>query len=244
MNNRIGEFIWPFIVLHHNECFNIVSRNQDGAIKRYSTSQITPFLEQASTLDDSITEHKIEDLHDKTDKDLDEPEFDSDSVQLNADQQSYGEQSITDVSDNVNTESKQQSTISPNDTPRRVTLKQTQSARGMATRTRSQSQTHMISLGYLNDTRQSLTRFAESPQCRLIEIFKPNDPRANCSKMIEAKYAEIRDLVDRGTFQDVLRTELPDGANLITRYALAINKMKIEKNDTRQDTLPEDIWIL
>ena len=41
--------------------------------------------------------------------------------------------------------------------------------------------------------------------------------------MIEAKYAEIRDLFDRGTFRDVLRTEFPDGASLITaRFVLAI----------------------
>ena len=44
---------------------------------------------------------KIEDLHAKTDKDPDESEFYCDSVQLNVDQKSYGEQSITDDSDNV-----------------------------------------------------------------------------------------------------------------------------------------------
>ena len=46
--------------------------------------------------------------------------------------------------------------------------------------------------------------------------------------MIEAIYAEIQDLVNRGTFQAFLRTELPDGANLITaRYVLSI---KSEEN--------------
>ena len=41
--------------------------------------------------------------------------------------------------------------------------------------------------------------------------------------MTEARYAEIRDLINRGTFRSVLRAELPDGANLITaRYVLAI----------------------
>ena len=37
----------------------------------------------------------------KTDKGSDEPEFDGDNVQLNVDQQSYGEQSITDNRENV-----------------------------------------------------------------------------------------------------------------------------------------------
>ena len=41
--------------------------------------------------------------------------------------------------------------------------------------------------------------------------------------MIESKYAEIRDMVNSGTFRAVLRTELPDDANLIAaRYILAV----------------------
>ena len=41
--------------------------------------------------------------------------------------------------------------------------------------------------------------------------------------MIEAKYAEIRDLINTGTFRAVLRTELLDSANLTTaRHFLAI----------------------
>ena len=51
--------------------------------------------------------------------------------------------------------------------------------------------------------------------------------------MIEAKYAEIRDIGTRGTFRAVLRTELLDGAYIITaRYVLAINQIKIKENDT------------
>ena len=45
---------------------------------------------------DSITERKVEDRHLKTDNDPDDPESDADNVQLKVDQQSYGEQSITD----------------------------------------------------------------------------------------------------------------------------------------------------
>ena len=41
--------------------------------------------------------------------------------------------------------------------------------------------------------------------------------------MIEAKFAEIQDLFNEGSFQDVLRTEAPYGTTLITaRYILAI----------------------
>ena len=52
-------------------------------------------------LDDSITELKVENHHEKTYKDLDEPETDDDYVQLNADQESYWEQPILDNNDNV-----------------------------------------------------------------------------------------------------------------------------------------------
>ena len=80
-------------------------------------------------------------------------------------------------------DSEQQSTTSHSDTPRRVTRQQMKSARGMATRTRNQSQTHMVFLGYFDDTSQSLTRFAGPPKCRLTEIIKPIDPRANCPRL-------------------------------------------------------------
>ena len=41
--------------------------------------------------------------------DPDEPEFDGDYIQLNVDQQSYGEQPITNVSDNVATNCEEES---------------------------------------------------------------------------------------------------------------------------------------
>ena len=129
-------------------------------------------------LDDSLTERRIEDRHVKTDSDQGEPEFDGDNVQLNVDQHTFGEQSITDHIDNVTKsrdqevtkvremleqtenmmkespkESEQQSITSRNNTSRQVIFQQTQGDRGTATRTRSQSQTHMISLGYLSDTK-------------------------------------------------------------------------------------------
>ena len=57
MNNRIRELIGPFTVLHFNERSNIVAIDQDRFTKRYSTSQIRPFLKKPSMLDESITEH-------------------------------------------------------------------------------------------------------------------------------------------------------------------------------------------
>ena len=92
VNNRIGEFIGPLIFLHDDERSWIVLIYQDGAIKRYSASNIWPFLEQPSMLDDSIIEREIENRHDKTYQEPDELEFDGDSVQLNIDQQSHEEQ--------------------------------------------------------------------------------------------------------------------------------------------------------
>ena len=44
--------------------------------------------------DDSIAERKIEDRHNVIYKEPDEPEFEDDNVQLNADQQSYGKNQL------------------------------------------------------------------------------------------------------------------------------------------------------
>ena len=72
------------------------------------------------------------------------------------------EQEITKAHEILKTESmmsessagsEQQSTTSHNNTSGRIKRQQTKSAREMATRTRSQSQIHIISLGYLNDIR-------------------------------------------------------------------------------------------
>ena len=84
----------------------------------------------------------------------------------------------------------------------------------MDTRTRNQSQTHMISLEYLSNTRNSVTRFAGTSQRQLIQIIKQNGPRPNCPENLDAKYAEIRELVNRGTFRSFFRAELPYDTNL------------------------------
>ena len=62
--------------------------------------------------------------------------------------------------------------------------------------------------------------------------------------MIEAKYAEIRDLVNRGIFRAALRTEIPDSANLITaRYILAIESDEDKEERYKARQVPVDIWI-
>ena len=72
-----------------------------------------PFLEQPSMLDDSITERKVEERHEKMYNDPNEPEeseYEGYYEQMNVDQQSYGEKSITDDSDNVNNDCDQEIT--------------------------------------------------------------------------------------------------------------------------------------
>ena len=64
--------MWNCHVSHH--LTKIVAIDQDGVIKHYSTSQIRTFVEQSSMIADSITTHNIEDHHEKTYMDADEPE--------------------------------------------------------------------------------------------------------------------------------------------------------------------------
>ena len=101
MNIRIGEFIGSFTVLHHDERSKIAAIDQDGTIKRYSSSQIRPFVAQPSELDDAKADRKIEDCHTKANPTEDEPTHDEKIVQLNFYSQPYGEQSATDDSDNM-----------------------------------------------------------------------------------------------------------------------------------------------
>ena len=60
--------------------------------------------------------------------------------------------------------------------------------------------------------------------------------------MIETKYDEIRDLINRGTFRAFLWTYLTDGTNLRTaRYDLAIKSDEDEEERCRKNTFPADI---
>ena len=57
----------------------------------------------------------------------------------------------------------------------------------------------------------------------LTEVIDKSDPRAHSTEMREAKRAEVQELLKRGIFKVILRSELPNGANLLsTRFVLAI----------------------
>ena len=83
MDTKIGEFTVPFVVLYCDERSKLVPIDQNGVIKRYSSSQIRSYVEQTSMLDDSIKERKIKYCNLETKTDRDEPEYDCENVQLN-----------------------------------------------------------------------------------------------------------------------------------------------------------------
>ena len=57
----------------------------------------------------------------------------------------------------------------------------------------------------------------------LTEVLSPNDPRASSARMSEAKKAEIKGLLERGTFKVILREEVPPNANVLPgRFVLSI----------------------
>ena len=68
-------------------------------------------------------------------------------------------------------------------------------------------------------------------ECNLVEVIPENDPRANTPEMQKAKQKEIDNLVQRGVFEFVKRSDIPKGANVITsRFVLAIKSpMNAEK---------------
>ena len=59
MNIRVGELIRPFIVLSHNESSKIAAVHQNKVIKGYFASDIRPYQEKTSTLDDALTEPRV-----------------------------------------------------------------------------------------------------------------------------------------------------------------------------------------
>ena len=57
----------------------------------------------------------------------------------------------------------------------------------------------------------------------MIEFTEKNDPRADSPRMRRAISNEVRELLRRGTFSAMLKTELPDGANALTaRFVLTV----------------------
>jgi len=57
----------------------------------------------------------------------------------------------------------------------------------------------------------------------LTEVISNQDPRASAPEMAEAKRAEIRGLLERGTFKVILREEIPKDANVLPgRFVMSI----------------------
>ena len=59
VNGRIAEFTGPSTSHHHDERSKIVAIDQASVIKRCSSSQIRPFVEQLSVPDDAIKDRDI-----------------------------------------------------------------------------------------------------------------------------------------------------------------------------------------
>ena len=70
---------------------------------------------------------------------------------------------------------------------------------------------------------KSLKQYGSPPiEVLATVVIQASDPRATDSKMIAAKYSEIRDRIRRGTFKVVMKQEVPEGANVLTaRFFLA-----------------------
>ena len=55
------------------------------------------------------------------------------------------------------------------------------------------------------------------------DVISPNDPRADDPKMMTAKRKEVQGLLERGTFNVLLRSNIPRGANKLSgKYVLTI----------------------
>ena len=61
--------------------------------------------------------------------------------------------------------------------------------------------------------------------------MKQNDSRSNSPKMIEVKFAQIINLINRGTLRAALRAELPGGSNKITARCVLANKSNKDKEE-------------
>ena len=81
------------------------------------------------------------------------------------------------------------------------------------------------SRAFLLDVQRSLKGFAteESEDAFLTEVLNPNDPRSSSSRMTDAKRAEIKGIMERGTFKVILREEIPPNGNVLPgRFVLSI----------------------
>ena len=86
-------------------------------------------------------------------------------------------------------------------------------------------------LNFMATVHFALQKYASAPtsdDCSITEVIEESDPRARSPEMQATKLQEVRDLLNRGTFKDILKEKLPEGANALTaRFVLAI-KSKID----------------
>lgn len=79
---------------------------------------------------------------------------------------------------------------------------------------------------FMTQLNESLTRFRSpsiSDDIFVAEIIRQSDPRSRTLEMRDAKQQEIRNLFRRGTFQIVLKEEVPDDANILPgRFVMTI----------------------
>eukprot|EP00737_Agarophyton_chilense_P000247 gb/GEZJ01000282.1/.p1 GENE.gb/GEZJ01000282.1/~~gb/GEZJ01000282.1/.p1 ORF type:complete len:768 (+),score=79.54 gb/GEZJ01000282.1/:1785-4088(+) len=82
----------------------------------------------------------------------------------------------------------------------------------------------MVAHSFMQKMHNTFVSYGNPSDCNvyMTEILNEKDPRAHSQKMSEAKKSEIRNL-QRGTFKDILREEIPEDANILPgRFVLAI----------------------
>lgn len=74
-----------------------------------------------------------------------------------------------------------------------------------------------VSHAFLVDIQKGLKIYSkeEPNEVLLTEFLTSNDPRASSPRMTEAKGAEIKGLLERGTFKAILRKEIPPNRNVL-----------------------------
>ena len=89
-----------------------------------------------------------------------------------------------------------------------------------------------VAHSFLMELKRNLRRHGsrEVDDMLLTEVISEKDPRAEHAEMYEARRAEIRNLMERGTFKVIPRESVPPGANVLPgRFVLAIKSLDTGK---------------
>ena len=90
---------------------------------------------------------------------------------------------------------------------------------------------------FMKRPHKSLKQYG-SPLIKILatEIVQASDPRATDPRMTAIKCSEIRDLIRRGTFQVILKQEVPKGANVLTPQFFSLqNRQWTERLSSKPD---------